>query len=216
MLRKLKGIIFIILGITIIVLIKSHTSFTVRNTVEPDENTTMQESLTDILKIKADSAKKFCISNNYNTDYCILIDFSMHSGKNRFFVWDFKGDSIKLSSLCAHGYGQESTTKKPVFSNVEGSYCSSLGKYKIGIRSYSKWGINIHYKMHGLENTNNNAFKRYIVLHSYEYIPESETYPLHLPLGMSQGCPVISNQTMTLVDELLQTLKKPVLMWIYI
>ena len=95
-----------------------------------------------------------------NTNYCFLVDFSIHSGKRRFFVWDFKGDSVKYASLCAHGYGKNSTVSKPVFSNVEGSYCSSLGKYKVGIRSYSKWGINIHYKLHGLEATNDNAFKR--------------------------------------------------------
>jgi hypothetical protein len=53
--------------------------------------------------------------------------------------------------------------KKPVYSNVVGSNCTSLGKYKIGKRSYSNWGINIHYKMHGLESSNSNAFKRHVV-----------------------------------------------------
>ncbi len=173
---------------------------------------TPEESLRD----KAHAARTFCRANGYNTDYCILIDFGIHSGKKRFFVWDFKGDSILLSSLCAHGYGKNSTTAKPVFSNIEGSYCSSLGKYKIGVRSYSKWGINVHYKMHGLEPTNSNAFKRIVVLHSFEYVPEEETYPTHLPLGMSQGCPVISNETMRSVDKLLQKQDKPLLMWIYI
>lgn len=172
-------------------------------------------TLEEILKPKADLTKEFCMKNGYNTDYCILIDFSIHSGKKRFFVWDFKSDSILLSSLCAHGYGKNSTASKPIFSNVEGSYCSSLGKYKIGIRSYSKWGINVHYKMHGLEPTNDNAFKRIVVLHSFEYIPEEETYPTHLPLGMSQGCPVISNETMRSIDELLKKQEKPLLMWIY-
>lgn len=107
----------------------------------PAKNSVWQE--------KALAAKAYCIENGFNTNYCFLIDFSIPSGKKRFFVWDFKGDSIKYSSLCAHGYGKESTLKKPVYSNVEGSYCSSLGKYKVGIRSYSKWGINVHYKLHG-------------------------------------------------------------------
>ena len=98
---------------------------------------------------------------------------------------------------------------------MEGSYCSSLGKYKVGIRSYSKWGINIHYKLHGLEATNNNAFKRYIVLHSYTPLPETEVYPLHLPLGISQGCPVISDEVMRKVDGLLKAEKKPLLLWVY-
>lgn len=164
---------------------------------------------------KALAAKTYCVEKGFNTNYCFLIDFSIPSGKKRFFVWDFKGDSIKYSSLCAHGYGKESTPKKPVYSNVEGSYCSSLGKYKVGIRSYSKWGINVHYKLHGLESTNSNAFKRYIVLHSYTPVPTLEIYPMHLPLGISQGCPVICDDVMRKVDALLKAEKKPVLLWIY-
>ena len=106
------------------------------------------------LREKAQTGKAYYDKNGYNTNYCFLVDFSIHSGKRRFFVWDFKGDSVKYASLCAHGCGKNSTLSKPVFSNVEGSYCSSLGKYKVGIRSYSKWGINVHYKLHGLEATN--------------------------------------------------------------
>lgn len=98
---------------------------------------------------------------------------------------------------------------------IIGSYCSSLGKYKVGIRSYSKWGINVHYKLHGLEPTNSNAFKRYIVLHSYTPVPASEISPMYLPLGISQGCPVICDEVMRKVDALLKVEKKSVLLWIY-
>jgi hypothetical protein len=38
---------------------------------------------------------------------------------------------------------------------------------------------------------------------------------LHLPLGISQGCPVISDEVMRKVDRLLKAEKKPVLLWIY-
>lgn len=167
------------------------------------------------LKARADSAKAYCKSKGFSQQYCILIDFSIHSGKERFFVWDFAKDTIKIASLCCHGYGLESTQKKPVFSNVSGSYCSSLGKYKMGIRSYSNWGINVHYKMHGLDKTNSNAFSRLIVLHSHSPMPAREIYPEHLPLGWSQGCPVVDNETMRKIDTLMKEIKKPVLMWIY-
>jgi hypothetical protein len=73
------------------------------------------------LREKAQAGKAYCDKNGYNTNYCFLVDFSIHSGKRRFFVWDFKGDSVKYASLCAHGYGKNSTVSKPVFSNVEGS-----------------------------------------------------------------------------------------------
>lgn len=167
------------------------------------------------LKAKADTALLFCKEKGMNTDYCLLINMKIHSGKKRFFLWDFKNDSIVSSSLCAHGYGMESTESTPVFSNVSGSYCTSLGKYKVGIRSYSKWGINVHYKMHGLEETNSNAFDRIIVLHSHNPITSQEIYPFHLPLGFSQGCPVINNDVMKQLDALLKTQKKSLLLWIY-
>lgn len=168
------------------------------------------------LKAKADSAKTYCKQQGLSTDYCVLVDFSIHSGKNRFFVWDFAKDTIKYESLCCHGYGQKSTGKKPVFSNVEGSYCSSLGRYKTGARSYSNYGINVHYKMYGLDKTNSNAFKRWIVLHSHTPVPHEEIYPNHLPLGWSQGCPVINNDVMQKMDSILKKTKKPLLLWIYI
>ncbi|SBV93506.1 murein L,D-transpeptidase catalytic domain-containing protein [uncultured Dysgonomonas sp.] len=167
------------------------------------------------LKSKADSALAYCKSKGFSTEYSILIDFSIHSGKKRFFVWDFAKDTIRYSGLCCHGYGMESTQSKPVFSNVEGSYCSSLGKYKIGARAYSSWGINVHYKMHGLEKTNSNAFKRWVVLHSHTPVVDHDIHPKHLPLGWSQGCPVVSNEMMRKVDEMLKASRKPVLMWIY-
>jgi len=167
------------------------------------------------LKAKADTALVYCKQKDMNTDYCILVNMNIHSGKKRLFVWDMKADSIMYSSLCAHGYGENSTETEPVFSNVPGSYCTSLGKYKIGIRSYSKWGINVHYKMHGLEKTNSNAFDRIIVLHSHNPVPSRQIYPFHLPLGYSQGCPVIDNETMKQLDKLFKETSKPTLFWIY-
>jgi len=103
----------------------------------------------------------------------------------------------------------------PIFSNVSGSYCTSLGKYKLGARAYSQYGIHAHYKMHGLEATNSNAFKRIIVFHSHTPVPTYEIYPQHLPLGWSLGCPVVSDEMMTTVDAMLKASTSPVLLWIY-
>lgn len=167
------------------------------------------------LKEKAQIAKEFCETKKLNTEFCVLVDFSLHSGRNRLFIWDFKRDTITHKSLCAHGYGKGSTKRTPVFSNVEGSYCSSLGKYKIGAKAPSQWGIKIHYKLHGLESTNSNAFKRWVVLHSYSPVPTQEIYPTHLPLGWSQGCPVVSDEMMRTLNDLLESEKKSVLLWIF-
>ena len=167
---------------------------------------------------KAEEALIFCKANEYNTDFCILIDMKIHSGKYRMFIYDFDAQKVERKALCAHGCGKgdkTSTSSQPLFGNEEGSLLTSLGKYKIGIRSYSQWGINVHYKMHGLEPTNNNAFKRIIVLHSHTPVPAIEIYPFHLPMGWSFGCPVTDDDTMTYLDTKLKNSKKPVLLWIY-
>ena len=150
-----------------------------------------------------------------NTDYCFLIDMSIHSGKNRFFVWNFKENKVEFQGLVCHGSGGGSTGAKPIFSNRVNSGCTSLGRYKVGEKSYSKYGINIHYKLHGIDSTNNNAFKRIIVLHSFNPVPAFQIYPVHLYMGMSLGCPVVSNAMMRKLDALLAKQKKPVMMWIY-
>ena len=51
------------------------------------------------LREKAQAGKAYCDKNGYNTNYCFLVDFSIHSGKRRFFVWDFKGDSVKYAKI---------------------------------------------------------------------------------------------------------------------
>jgi len=167
---------------------------------------------------KAEEALAFCTANEYNTDFCILIDMKIHSGKYRMFVYDFNTQKVERKALCAHGCGKGdrmSSGEQPLFGNEEGSLLTSLGKYKLGIRSYSQWGISVHYKMHGLEPTNSKAFKRIIVLHSHTPVPETEIYPSHLPMGWSFGCPVTDDKTMTYLDAKLKDSKKPVLLWIY-
>jgi hypothetical protein len=134
------------------------------------------------------------------------------------FIYDFKNQEVERTALAAHGSGKgdkRSTGDVPLFGNENGSLLTSLGKYKIGERSYSQYGINVHYKLHGLEASNSNAFKRIIVLHSYTPVPSYEIYPLHLPMGWSFGCPVTDDETMTLLDAKLKNTKKSVLLWIF-
>jgi len=182
------------------------------------QNTTQSEESKTRIVEKAKEALLFCETNGYDTDFCILIDMKIHSGKYRMFIYDFINQKVEKKALCAHGCGKndkKSTGAQPLFSNEEGSLLTSLGKYKIGIRSYSQWGINVHYKLHGLETSNNNAFKRIIVLHSHTPVPSVAMYPLHMPMGWSFGCPVTDNETMTYLDAKLKNNKKSVLLWIY-
>ena len=184
----------------------------VKDVVEQIEN---PDKTVGHLRQKAALAKTYCQSKGFSDEYCILVNFHIHSGKKRFFVWDFAQDTVLYAGLCAHGSGRGSTQARPEYSNDEGSYCSSLGRYKIGISSYSQYGINVHYKLHGQDSTNTNAFKRIVVLHSHTPMPEREIYPVHLPLGYSLGCPVVSDEMMQKVNTLLKESDKNVMLWIY-
>jgi hypothetical protein len=169
-------------------------------------------------KVKAQEALDFCKVKNFNTDFCILIDMSLHSGVSRFVVWDFKNDSVMHRFLVGHGCGEspwseDQSKENPIFSNEDNSHCSSLGKYKIGQRGFSNWGVNVKYLLQGLESTNSNALKRVIVFHSWEVISDDEVYPSGTPEGW--GCPAVSNNSFRIVDPLLRASSKPVLMWIY-
>lgn len=167
---------------------------------------------------KANAALLFCKEKNFNTDFAILIDMSLHSGVNRFVVWDFAKDTIVQLCLVGHGSGQnpwnnDFSKENPVFSNVENSHCSSLGKYRIGERAPSDWGTRIKYVLHGLENTNSNAAKRYVVFHSWERVPDEEVFPNGTPEGW--GCPIVSLSNFRTIDEKLSQQTKSTLMWIY-
>ena len=162
-------------------------------------------------------ALQFCKKNNFNQTYYFLIDLSIHSGKNRFFVYDFKTQKITSKSLVTHGSCdviEDNPEKwdKAKFSNKINSHCSMKGKYKIGKRDYSSWGIHIKYWLHGLESSNKNAVDRVVVLHSWDAVSDTEIYPNVSPL--SWGCPAVSNTFMQLLDNQLKNTSTPVLLWI--
>jgi len=162
-------------------------------------------------------AKAYCKTQNFNEEYYFLIDLSVHSGKNRFFIYDFKTNKIINQNVVTHGScdqleANETQWEKAKFSNKNDSHCSSKGKYKIGKRDFSSWGIKIKYWLHGLEATNSNAVARVVVLHSWDAVANEEIYPEFSPL--SWGCPAVSDQFMELLDAKLKQTEKPVLLWI--
>ncbi|MDC0339008.1 murein L,D-transpeptidase catalytic domain family protein [Flavobacteriales bacterium] len=165
-----------------------------------------------------DEAILYCNANDFNEDFCILIDMGMHSGRKRFFIVNLKTKEVEKSYLVSHGCGDslwsgDFTKTNPTFSNVNNSHSSSLGKYRIGERGWSSYGVNINYRIHGLENTNSNASSRGIVFHSWDPVSDTEIYPRGTPEGW--GCPAVSNNAFLEIDSLLKRSKKSTLMWIY-
>ena len=170
------------------------------------------------INAKASEALQFCKKHQLDTTFCILIDMKIHSGKSRFFVFDLQQNKVIRQGLVSHGCGAEAwawdeTKTNPVFSNTPESHLSSLGKYAIKERGWSNWGINVNYKLDGLEASNSNARKRVIVLHSWDEVPNEEIYPSGTPEGW--GCPAVSNEMMKYLDKKLKQTDKDVLLWIF-
>lgn len=166
---------------------------------------------------KINEAVTFVNKKKMNKEMAILINYHLHSGLKRGYIIDLKSKKATDSFMVSHGcgssaWGQDFSKNSPQFSNEPESHCSSLGKYKIGERGYSNWGINVKYLMHGLEKTNSNALKRTIVLHGWDDVPENEVHPGGTIEGW--GCPAVSNACMTKLDSLLKK-QKNVLLWTY-
>lgn len=177
------------------------------------------DSLNRILTFsKVDSAKSFCKANKFNTDFCFLLNMKIHSGLHRFYIYDFSTKTLIDSGLVSHGCGSKPwsmgySAENPVFSNTPESHTSSLGKYKIGKRDYSQWGVGIKYYLHGLESSNSKAYDRQIVFHSWDAITDDAIYPIGSAEGW--GCPAISDNFFRRVDEKLKASEKPVLLWMF-
>jgi len=156
-------------------------------------------------------ANAFAAKNGMSTKYCFLIDMSLASGRNRFFVYDLEKNSITLSGLVAHGSCNETFLSRPRFSNEPKCGCSSLGKYKIGEFYRGKYGKS--YKLYGLDNTNDNAYKRAVVIHGYDCVPDKEIYPM--VLCNSEGCAMVSYNFFDKLSRIINNSDKPILLWVY-
>jgi hypothetical protein len=156
------------------------------------------------------SAKQFAGKNKYNNDVCFLIDMKIRSGANRFFIYDLKDDSVLQTGVVTHGRCNERWLIGRKYGNEPGCGCTSLGKYKIGNAYMGRFGL--AYKLHGLDSTNNNAFKRFVVLHAHDCVPDEEVFT---DICQSDGCPTVSPDFLQELKTIISKSKKPILLWIY-
>jgi uncharacterized protein YxeA len=162
------------------------------------------------LKQKAEEIAGYAKEQGYNTQYCFMADMKIESGKKRFFVYNLLRDSVELSGLVTHGSGKMGTGKIQ-FSNTANSLCTSVGKYRIGDSYTGKFGL--AFKLYGLDNTNSNAFNRFVVLHSHSCIPNAETAPF--PICESWGCPTVAPAFLGELKNYIAQADKPILLNIY-
>jgi hypothetical protein len=163
------------------------------------------------LKAYAQQAKTYIRRNGLNQQLCFMIDMGLHSGRNRFFVYDLTADTILHSGLVAHGSCNTSFLQDARFSNTVGCGCSAQGRYRIGYRYKGQFGF--AYKLYGLDTSNNHAFERNIVLHAYDCVPDTETYPA--PICNSLGCTMVSYVFLNRLTEHIQKSTRPILLWMF-
>ena len=166
---------------------------------------------------KAAELYAYCQERGYNTQIGMLVDYSLYSGRNRYFVWDFaKGEAV-VSSVSPMGCGKGRSYGRNKFSNEPGSRCISLGHYKIG-KERQMYSLNRKcFELDGLDSSNSNARSRAILLHPSS-LPSISVYPLPIisAIPYSAGC---ITMPFSKYDETAKHLKsvgdKPVIMWVY-
>ncbi|MCR4031390.1 MULTISPECIES: murein L,D-transpeptidase catalytic domain-containing protein [Flavobacterium] len=194
-----------------VALLFSLSSFTTYNI------TNKKEVLNEIefarLKEHVSEIKSYISTNHgYSKKIAFLVDMKIKSGKNRFFVYDLENEKIIDQGLVAHGSGSETGIKGDIlqFSNAPNSNCTALGRY--GIEKAYKGVFGKAYRLSGMDQTNNNALKRAIVLHCYKEVPddEKEYYIIN-----SHGCPMVSEAFFKRLDKIIEGSNSKIMLSVY-
>ena len=157
---------------------------------------------------RINEALAFCKKNDLSTDYAVFVDFSKHSGRERYMIYSFSKHEVVYRCLCASGLNKDK------FSNQPGSNLSSLGKYRITNEihnmSIGREGLVVD----GLESTNSNARNRKILIHYSDVLNSFPKSIFPIPMigkGISHGCFSITTKGVEKTKEL----RKPTLLWAY-
>ena len=162
------------------------------------------------LKLKAAEARNFARKKGFNESTCFLINMSLPSNQNRFFVYDLNADTLQDAGLVTHGRCNEYWLKGRKYGNTVGCGCTSLGRYRIGNDYYGRFGL--AFKLYGLDKTNDKAFDRFVVLHSHACVPEREVKD---EICQSDGCPTVSPGFLANISPLIKQSRKSILLWVY-
>lgn len=160
---------------------------------------------------KISEIKSYIKNKDYNQDLVVFINFKIPSGKYRYFLYDLKNNKIIQKAIVSHGSGSVVPGSNNLqFSNIEGSYQSSLGKYAIGGSYMGQFGK--AYRLKGLDSTNDNAMQRAIVLHSFSSVSDVES---EKPATLSLGCPMLSLNAFKETAKYIDKSQKPVILYTF-
>jgi L,D-transpeptidase catalytic domain len=189
---------------------KNVEALTAKNEANEAETSASADNAT-VLNMLAKKIYNYAAENGFSTKYCFLADMNLPSGRKRFFVYDLEKNSVVYSGLVAHGSCNTTFLSRPRFSNAPNCGCSSLGKYKVGEFYHGQYGKS--FRLYGLDNCNSNAYKRAVVIHGYDCVPDEEIYPR--VLCNSLGCVMVSYNFFDRLSRLIGKSEKPIVLWVY-
>jgi L,D-transpeptidase catalytic domain len=138
-----------------------------------------------------------------------VIDYSLPSTRKRMWVFDLAQDKLMFHEHVAHGQGSGENVARR-FSNVEGSYATSLGLYRTAETYMGGNGYSL--RMDGLDpGFNDAARQRAIVMHGAWYA-NPDLIAKQGRLGRSQGCPALREGVAKVVID---TMKEQQLLFAY-
>jgi len=149
---------------------------------QPRKGSARDRVLFDIAKRELDKAG----DHIWRGDIVGIADFGVHSANRRFHFVNLDREEVQ-SYHVSHGTGSDPEHDGWLnhYSNVEGSNATSRGAYVTWEWYVGRYGTSV--RLGGLDNTNDNALERYIVMHRAEYAE-----PSHVErwgrLGRSNGC----------------------------
>jgi len=143
-----------------------------------------------------------------NTQFLTVIDMSVSSNQERFFIIDMETQQIVFKTHVAHGQNSGGEFAKK-FSNRINSHQSSIGFYKTAETYMGKHGFSM--RLDGLEYTNSNARARAVVIHQADYV-EKDYITKNGRLGRSFGCPSLPKEN---YNEIIHSIKEGSCLFIY-
>ena len=166
------------------------------------------------LEFRAEKALQYAHRKGLNENYCLFVDYGIPSGKPRLFVWSFAEGRVVYSGYAMHGPGKGSTDETPVFSNVPGSHCSSVGRFEVTRQrgQRNKTG----FCLKGLEYSNSSAYSRGIMIHSSKWVDRNR-WRKYIPLNAQccLGCVTVSTRDMAYINRLVGKEEGNLLLWSY-